>query len=62
MAVKFDYSKCIRCAGCASVCPASALELLDKGVVCDAAKCINCGICIKVCPAQCISFADKEEE
>ncbi|MFA4945997.1 MAG: 4Fe-4S binding protein [Candidatus Micrarchaeia archaeon] len=52
MAVKVDFSKCIGCAGCVSVCPVLALTLTENKLECDPAKCVNCGTCVKVCPAR----------
>jgi len=45
-----NKEKCLRCGGCASICPKNALELTEQGIIRDEKKCINCGICEKFCP------------
>ncbi|MBI5332853.1 MAG: 4Fe-4S binding protein [Candidatus Aenigmarchaeota archaeon] len=50
MSVLVNNSKCVKCAGCVSVCPKDALALKSE-IVCDEKKCINCEICITFCPA-----------
>lgn len=41
--------KCLRCGGCVSICPADALTLTERELVCSK-KCTNCGICVRFCP------------
>ena len=50
MAVRINKDKCMRCAGCTAVCPKSALELTDAGLMVDEKLCIECGLCVKACP------------
>ena len=50
MTIEIDRSKCIKCAGCVSVCPVAALFFTDK-INCDDKKCISCKNCVKFCPA-----------
>ncbi|MEK6923731.1 MAG: 4Fe-4S binding protein [Candidatus Micrarchaeota archaeon] len=53
---KLDKSKCIYCAGCAAVCPASCIMLNETRIECDEAKCIKCQVCEKVCPVKAIKI------
>jgi len=50
MAVNWNRAKCMRCGGCVGVCPKSALELEESGVLVDNKLCIDCSICEKFCP------------
>lgn len=43
-------SKCIGCSKCASVCPAKAIEIVNKKAVIDRKKCIKCYCCQEFCP------------
>lgn len=58
-----DYSKCIDCGLCASVCPRNIIVDLKKDkrkpleVTSD---CIGCGICKRVCPVDAISGEKKQ--
>ncbi|MFH0834918.1 MAG: 4Fe-4S binding protein [Candidatus Micrarchaeota archaeon] len=54
MTHKVDKSKCFYCGGCVSLCPFTALTLVETNVVCDESKCTKCGICVKGCPARAI--------
>ncbi|MCK5333207.1 MAG: 4Fe-4S binding protein [Candidatus Aenigmarchaeota archaeon] len=50
MSVSTDYTKCLACGGCVSVCPQNALTLSNLVVECDPKKCTNCKVCVKFCP------------
>ncbi|PIT85084.1 ferredoxin [Candidatus Micrarchaeota archaeon CG10_big_fil_rev_8_21_14_0_10_59_7] len=54
MTHKVDKSKCFYCGGCVSLCPVTALTLVETNVVCDESKCTKCGICVKGCPCRAI--------
>lgn len=43
--------RCIRCGTCVSVCPNSAVLIVDGSIVTDRSKCKACGICAEKCPA-----------
>lgn len=49
--IRIRHEGCILCAGCASVCPTGALELVGNKIEYYPEKCIKCGTCVKVCPA-----------
>jgi ferredoxin len=55
MTVTVDNTKCVRCGGCVSVCPKTAL-LLTNQIICDDKKCINCSTCITFCPVKALSL------
>ncbi len=54
--IKIRHEGCILCAGCASVCPTGALELVGNRIKYYPEKCIKCGTCVKVCPASVITL------
>ncbi|MEM4187617.1 MAG: 4Fe-4S binding protein [Candidatus Hadarchaeum sp.] len=47
--MKVDQNLCVRCGGCAGVCPLDAIEATD-GVVGPNQRCTDCGICARACP------------
>jgi len=54
MAWSINRDKCVRCAGCVSVCPVASLTFTEqKGIEVDD-KCTLCGICSKFCPVAAI--------
>ena len=62
MAVKINYEGCILCAGCAAVCPKSALELVGTRIEHYPEKCISCGLCVRACPANVLSLVKESRE
>ena len=60
MTVIIKHEGCIKCGGCASVCPFGALELVGDRIVFHPEKCKYCGICAKVCPANVITVVKPE--
>lgn len=53
MAIKVIKEKCVGCGACVTVCPADAINMIDKkAVITD--KCIACGACINKCPVEAI--------
>ena len=53
MAIKVIKEKCVGCGACVTVCPADAINMIDKkAVITD--KCIACGACINKCPVKAI--------
>ena len=57
---EFDEDKCIACGGCAEVCPANAIEMIDKldadppvrAIVRYHDRCAFCGACEEQCATQ----------
>jgi len=58
-----DNEKCTGCGACVEVCPAKAIEIVDRGdermVKFDHTKCIFCGFCEEVCPDDAIEMATR---
>jgi Na+-translocating ferredoxin:NAD+ oxidoreductase subunit B len=51
MSWDINKDKCVRCAGCVSVCPVSALTFTEQnGIENNPEKCTLCSICSKFCP------------
>lgn len=55
--VKYDRAKCIGCRMCVTVCPANAMEYLekDKKIKHHVLRCTMCGVCVEVCPVKALS-------
>ncbi|MCK9572477.1 MAG: DUF362 domain-containing protein [Candidatus Omnitrophica bacterium] len=43
------WENCTGCAACSKICPAQAINIVNKKSVIDQAKCIGCASCIAVC-------------
>ncbi len=46
-----DEVRCIKCAKCATICPAEAITVKDEAVKTEKAKCMVCCACVKNCPS-----------
>jgi len=53
---KVESSTCIGCRKCVKVCPAHAIQIIDRKAVIDPALCISCGACSDTCPTAAISY------
>jgi ferredoxin len=58
--VKIDMEKCDQCGTCTSVCPVSALMIIQELIV-DQKICTGCGRCIKVCPFSALSSLNAKD-
>jgi len=55
--VDFDLARCTGCGMCVKICPASALELVDKKATMKEPpddQCMFCGDCQAVCPVDAV--------
>lgn len=46
-----DRSECVSCGKCAAICPAGAIEMINKYPQINRRKCIRCFCCQEFCPA-----------
>ncbi|MFH1820945.1 MAG: 4Fe-4S binding protein [Methanobacteriota archaeon] len=56
--MRVDLDICVRCGGCAGVCPLDAINVTD-GRVRSNKKCTECGICKRACPLGAINVERK---
>lgn len=57
-----DEKKCIGCGACASICPVSAIKLVNGKAQIDPKKCIKCGSCQQFCPVGAIDISKTEKQ
>ena len=60
--IKLIREKCIGCGACSSVCPFSAIKIVDKLAVIDLDKCNLCGACVSACKFEAILIEKKKEK
>jgi len=60
--IKLIREKCIGCGVCSSVCPFSAIKIVDKLAVIDLDKCNLCGACVSACKFEAILIEKKKEK
>ncbi len=56
----YESGKCIGCGTCASLCPAAALLLTEKGVDILRENCSLCGSCAAACPSTALNISGRE--
>jgi MinD superfamily P-loop ATPase len=56
---QIDYTRCMRCGHCRTMCRFDAVDLQDEGrYVIDSLVCEHCGLCALACPSQAIQMVD----
>jgi ferredoxin len=58
--LRVDYSDCVCCAACTSVCHTLALNMEVLVLELKEELCDNCSLCIRVCPTGALYFADQK--
>ena len=58
MKIQVDSEQCTGCGACISVCPVSAISIVEGLAVIDHSTCTLCQKCIKACPSKAISAID----
>ncbi|MHA1672185.1 MAG: 4Fe-4S binding protein [Promethearchaeota archaeon] len=57
-----DYSLCVNCKLCITVCPLGAFSMVDNRVVINESACKPCGLCQPACPTGAISIVNQRED
>jgi formate hydrogenlyase subunit 6/NADH:ubiquinone oxidoreductase subunit I len=59
--IKYDRNKCIGCRMCVTVCPANAMEYLekDKKIKHHVLRCTMCAVCVDACPVHALSSSQE---
>ncbi len=60
--VTIKHDGCIKCSGCASVCPVDALELVGGKIEFYPEKCIGAGACVRICPSDVVTLTKLDEK
>ncbi len=56
-----DMEPCKRCGQCESVCPDSAIHVIDEDYIIDYDFCKGCGLCAYECPEDAIAMVQEEK-
>jgi pyruvate ferredoxin oxidoreductase delta subunit len=56
-----DMEPCKRCGQCESVCPDSAIHVINEDYIIDYDFCKGCGLCAYECPADAIEMVQEEK-
>ncbi|MHA1680988.1 MAG: 4Fe-4S binding protein [Promethearchaeota archaeon] len=60
---EIDYSSCVQCNACITVCPVSAIQTDDGGkIVVNQVACKGCGLCVPICPTGAIQLKNFRED
>lgn len=61
--VEINYTECIGCGKCSTLCPMKVFEFKDKKpVIINSADCIHCSLCSDNCPPQAIAIEHSWKE
>ncbi|MCX7727088.1 MAG: RnfABCDGE type electron transport complex subunit B [Chitinispirillaceae bacterium] len=53
---------CIGFGTCKTVCPVSAIKIIDELPVIDTKRCTGCGLCVEICPKKILALIEDTEE
>jgi len=56
-----EMALCKACGQCVSVCPDSAVHVIDEVYVIDYDFCKGCGLCVYECPTEAIEIVQEEK-
>jgi len=56
--IEVDQKTCIDCAGCVSICPTRALDMILLDLTCEDTACIGCDLCTKFCPVRALTLEE----
>lgn len=57
--IDIDQATCIDCAGCVSICPTQALDMVLLDLTCDDGACIGCDLCTRFCPVRALTLEER---
>lgn len=56
--IEVDQKTCIDCAGCVSICPTRALDMIVLDLTCEDSACIGCDLCTRFCPVRALTLEE----
>jgi NAD-dependent dihydropyrimidine dehydrogenase PreA subunit len=57
--IEVEQRTCIDCAGCVSICPTRALDMIGLDLTCEDAACIGCDLCVRFCPVSALALEER---
>ena len=57
--IEIDQRTCVDCAGCVSICPTRALDMIGLDLTCEDAACIGCDLCVRFCPVSALALDER---
>jgi len=57
--IEIDQRTCVDCAGCVSICPTRALDMIGLDLACEDAACIGCDLCVRFCPVSALALDER---
>ena len=57
--IEIDQHTCIDCAGCVSICPTRALDMIQLDLTCEDDACIGCDLCTRFCPVRALTLEER---
>jgi len=60
--IDIDRGTCLQCAGCVSICPTRALDMLGLELQCEDPLCIGCDLCVRFCPVVSLTLEPRQPQ